>query len=309
MNKKGGLKAVLIVLFVLLVISLLAFYWVMPFNSIEFFSSSGNSNFSLNSSVPSEMQFYPNLRYSHSNISYDIDASLCTIKKQDDMLRAFDIIGNLTVLSFHPKKSNPNILITCDDKVVVEEDYFVAGEGGPVNITKSGEFNVISEGKILLLKESDCENPNVAIHELLHALGFNHSTNRNNIMYPVTKCSETIGDDIPLLINELYSIPSYSDLSFGNVSAMIHGRYLDTNITIVNHGLIKAGSSELVISGGGDEIDKQAIIPLEAGTEITFFFRNIPMGNININELEYTLQSDFNEIDKGNNQVILKIKN
>lgn len=309
MNSKGGLKVILAALFVLLALSLLFFYLFMPFNSIEFFSNSGNSNFSLNSSLPSEMQFYPNLRYSYSNISYNIDASLCTIKKQDDMTRAFGIIQNLTILKFHQTDSEPKILITCDDEVVVEKDYFVAGEGGPVSITKSGELNVINEGKILLLKESNCENPNVAIHELFHALGFNHSTNTNNIMYPVTKCSETIGDDIPELINELYSIPSYSDLTFGETSAFIHGRYLDTNITILNNGLIKSGSSEMIISSGGKEIDRQTINALEIGTGITFTFRNIRLDDANINELEYELQFDFNEISKDNNFLKLKIKN
>lgn len=128
-------------------------------------------------------------------------------------------------------------------------------------------------------------------------------------MYPVTKCSETIGDDIPELINALYSVPSYSDLTFGETSAFVHGRYLDTNITIVNNGLIKSGSSELTISSGGKEIDKQTIDALEIGTGITFFFKNIQTGTININELDYELQSDFNEISKDNNLLKLKIKN
>lgn len=147
MNSKGGLKALLAVLFVLLALGLLFIYLFMPFNSIEFFSNSGNSNFSLNSSIPSEMQFYPNLRYPYSNISYEIDASLCTIKKQDDMTRAFGIIQNITILNFYKADSEPEILITCDDKVVVQKDYFVAGEGGPVNIIQSGELNVITEEK------------------------------------------------------------------------------------------------------------------------------------------------------------------
>lgn len=307
---KGGLKTVLVVLFVLLVLGLIAFYWMMPFNSIDFFpSSGGNSNFSLDSSIPSEMQFYPNLRYPSSEISYDIDMSLCTLKKQDDMLRAFEIIENLTVLDFYPDNSNPDIAITCDDKVVVQKEYFVAGEGGPVNITRSGDLNVITEGKILLLKESNCENPNVATHELLHSLGFNHSTNRNNILYPVTSCGETIGEDIPEWINELYSIPSYSDLSFGETSAKIDGRYLDTNITILNVGLIRSGSAELVISSSGDEITRQDISSLDVGSGITYFFGNIRLENTDIDGLDYRIEASFSEIDKANNQIELKIKN
>ncbi len=296
--------------FILVVIlGAIAYYLFMPFTSIEFFPGSANSNFSLNSSLPAEMLFYPNLRYASSDISYNIDMTLCTLEKQDDMVRAFGIIQNRTVLKFYPVNSNADITVTCDEKVVVDENYFVAGEGGPVNITQSGSFNVIRSGKILLLKESNCPNPNIAIHELLHALGFNHSQNENNIMYPVTTCDEAISDDIPALINNLYSVPSYPDLSLQNVSAIIHGKFLDTNITIVNNGLRDAESSELVISAAGAEIKREAITPLDLGTGISFVFRNIQMQNTNIAELDYSLQYDFNEIDKANNQVKLKIKN
>jgi hypothetical protein len=281
----------------------------MPLTQIEFFPSSGNSNFSLNSSVPMEMLFYPNLRYASPNISYNIDMSLCTLQKQDDMMRALDIIQNLTVLRFSQTNSNPDILITCDDKVVVEENYFVAGEGGPVNITRSGDFNVIQEGKILLLKDSNCPNPNIATHELLHALGFKHSENKNNIMYNITTCGETIGEDIPALMNTIYSVPSYPDLALKNASAIIHGRYLDTNISIANNGLIASGSSEMIISAGGAEIDRETIMPLNVGSGIAFTFKNIHLQNTDITELEYNLQYDSNEIGKANNQIILKIKN
>ncbi len=295
--------------FAVFAIAALAFYWFMPFTQIEFFPSSGNSNFSLNSSVPMDMLFYPNLRYASPNISYSIDMSLCTLQKQDDMMRAFDAIQNLTILKFSQADSNANILITCDSNVVVEENYFVAGEGGPVNITKSGDFSVIKEGKILLLKESSCPQPNIAIHELLHALGFNHSINKNNILYPVTTCRETIGEDIPALINTLYSVPSYPDLVLKNASAVIHGRYLDTNVSVANNGLVNSGNSVMIISAGGTEINREVVPSLDIGSGIAFTFKNIQLQNTNVNELEYNLQSDFSELDKANNQVILKIKN
>jgi hypothetical protein len=292
-----------------LILGLLAYYLFMPFNLIEFTPNSGNFNFSLNSSVPMEMLFYPNLRYASSSISYNIDMSLCTLQKQDDMMRALDIIQNLTILKFYSAVSGADILITCDEKVVVNENYFVAGEGGPTDITRSGNFNVIHEGKILLLKESKCPNPNIATHELLHALGFNHSRNENNIMYPVTTCRETIGEDIPALINALYSVPSYPDLILENASAIIHGRYLDTNISIANNGLIDSGNSELIILGDNSEIMREAIAPLNAGGGIAFTFKNIHVQNTGITELEYILQYDSDEIDKANNQINLKIKN
>jgi hypothetical protein len=91
------LKVVLGFLFTVIVFSSLTLYWFMPFNSVEFVALPANSNFSLNSSITQSMQFYPNLRYPSSNISYNINSSLCTLKKQDDMIQELGIIQNATI--------------------------------------------------------------------------------------------------------------------------------------------------------------------------------------------------------------------
>jgi hypothetical protein len=302
------LKVMLGFLFGVIVFSLLSLYWFMPFNSIEFSTTPVNSNFSLNSSTLSQMQFYPNLRYPSYNLSYNIDSRLCNLQKQDDMKRAFNIIQNLTVLNFYPVNSNPEIAVSCDSKIIVNENYFVAGEGGPVNISRTDDFNVIIQGKILLLKDSNCPNPNIAIHELLHALGFNHSINQNNIMYPITNCEQTIGQDIPELIDILYSTPSYSDLSFKNATAIIHGRYLDTNISISNNGLNDSANADLIISADGNQIDKEKISPIPIGGGITYQFKNLWVPSLNVNELEYQINANFSELNKNDNQIRLEIK-
>ncbi len=301
------LKVVLGFLFAVIVFSLLALYWFAPFNSVEFTPAPVNSNFSLNQSLSSQMQFYSNLRYPSSNIPYNIDTGLCSLKKQDDIKRAFEIIENLTILNFYPSL-NPELYISCDSRVVVNENYFVAGEGGPVNITETDDFNVIVQGKILLLRDSNCPAPNIAIHELLHALGFNHSTNQNNIMYPITNCDQTIGQDIPSLINNLYSIPSAPDLSFKNATAAIRGRYLDTNLSISNNGLVDSEPAALIISTDGSVVENEIIPPLKIGEGITFIFKNIWVPSINVNELEYQINTNFTEISKANNEIRLEIK-
>jgi hypothetical protein len=302
------LKVMLGFLFGVIVFCLLTLYWFLPFNTVEYATAPINSNFSLNSSSLSQMQFYPNLRYPSPNISYSIDSRLCSLQKQDDMKRAFGIIQNLTTLNFYSDSSNPEISVTCDSKIIINENYFVAGEGGTVNISRTSDFNVITQGKILLLRDSSCSNPNIAIHELLHALGFNHSTNQNNIMYPITNCDQTIGQDIPQLINSLYSVPSYSDLSFANATAIIHGRYLDTNISISNSGLNDSNTASLIISADGNQIDSELISPIQIGGGITFMFKNLWVPSINVNELEYQINTNFSEINKNDNQIRLEIK-
>ena len=297
-------------LFSLVVFGLFVFYWFMPFNSIEFISpSSSNGNFSLNSSVMPAMQFYPNMRYSSYNITYSLDSNSCSLKKMDDAKTAFGMIQNLTVLNFYQVDSNADISVSCDNKVVVNENYFVAGEGGPVNITKTEDFNVIEKGKVLLLRDSNCQTPNVAVHEILHALGFNHSTNPGNIMYPITSCDETIGQEIPELIDNLYSIPSYPDMAFDNASAMIHGRYLDTNVTLSNVGLKNTpDASYLLIYANGYNVDSEIIQPIPIGGGLTFLLKNVWVPVSNVDELTYVISTNFTEINPVNNQIRLEIK-
>ncbi|MDP2628969.1 MAG: matrixin family metalloprotease, partial [Nanoarchaeota archaeon] len=241
-----GWKLFLSLVFSLVVVSLLVFYWFIPFGNVEFSFKPVNSNFSINSSGFEGMQFYNNMRYSDSKISYRISES-CSLQKKNDAERALNIISEKTTLIFYSVSSEEEISISCNEENQVKGGLFVAGEGGPTSIIKSGNFNVILKGEILLIRDTSCQNPNVAIHEFFHALGFEHSDNKKNIMYPISDCNQVIGDDNIALINNIYSFKSVPDLSFENVSATMKGKYLDANITIRNRGLKNSESSKLII--------------------------------------------------------------
>jgi hypothetical protein len=175
-------------------------------------------------------------------------------------------------------------------------------------IIVSGNFNVITEGKILLLKNSNCANPNVAIHELLHVLGFEHSENQGNIMYNITSCNQVISDDIISLINELYSIPSYPDLIFENVSAIKHGTFIDINFTIMNYGLKDSEEFKIKIYSGDSLLKETNIDIVEIGRGRTISIQNI-FAIKPINEIDVVIDSTFEEISKENNKIKLEIKN
>jgi len=302
-----GWKSILVSVIAVFLVLLLFFYWVFPLETIDFTFSPKNSNFSLNSYGNESMQFYENMRYPSKDISYRIQG--CTLQKADEMETAFDMIDNLTIINFYSVNNNEEISVTCDSKTRFEGDLFIAGEGGPINITKAGYFNVIQKGAITLIRESKCENPNVGIHELLHALGFDHSENPNNIMYPVSKCSQTIGQDISDMINELYSFQSLPDLAFENVSATMSGRYLDLNFTIRNQGIKDSPGGTVEIYADGELVKEIESEPLDIGHGRSIFISNIFILQKSIDELRFSIKTNFEELDKENNEAILNYKN
>ncbi len=299
-----GLKTLLSGLLVFFLIINFILYWFVPFQQFEFISNNGNANFSMYS-FGTEMQFYENMRFPDKIISYKI--SDCTMQKKNEMLDAFDLLSNETILEFFSVEANEEITISCDNKNRFEGGLFIAGEGGPTNITMTNNFNVISKGNIILIKESKCPKPNVALHELLHVLGFNHSENKNNIMYPISDCKQTIGD-IPTLINEIYSVPSYPDLTIEKVSVLMNGKYLDINMSVRNHGLIKSDNTEIIISSGDTTIKNILLESLDVGYGIAITLTNVWVPKLNIEQIDFLIDSNFSELDKKNNKRILKIK-
>ena len=301
-------KAVLSFVLVLIVIVILLVYWVFPYNQIEFgFSDPGHSNFTLNSSLGDSMQFYENMRYPNSDISYRIDD--CPLGKKDEMERAINYVEASTVLNFYEVSSNEEISITCDDEIKHTGELFVAGEGGVTNVTITNNFNVILKGEVLLLRESECSTPIVGTHELLHALGFDHSDNRNNIMYPTVRCDQTIGEDTINFINTIYSYPTQPDLSFEEASASISGRYLDVTMTIRNNGLAQTEESKVIVYGDGKSLKEFDIEPIGIGQGKIITLTNILVLQTSVDEIQLSLEYDPEELRKDNNQITLEIKN
>jgi hypothetical protein len=198
--------------------------------------------------------------------------------------------------------------VTCQEVQKTEGKLFIAGEGGPTNITVAGEYNVIESGEILLMKDSDCPRPNIAIHELFHVLGFDHSKNPKSIMYEISRCDQTIGEDMINLINKLYAVPSEPDLLFENSSASMHGKYLNINFSIRNNGFQDAEDSVVKILADGKQVEEINIPAIEVGYGRKVSVENIWIKQINVENIEFVIENNFEELSKANNQVSFEIK-
>ncbi|MBU2104929.1 MAG: matrixin family metalloprotease [Nanoarchaeota archaeon] len=301
-NKQNIWKLLLILILILVIVTMLFIYWFVPFNTINLSIVGKNSNFSLVSD--SNMQFYNNMRFPYSEIQYKIYD--CPLNKKNSMEDAFRILENKTILSFFPVAEKEEISITCDSRNKFDKNLFIAGEGGPTNITKAGNFNVIFSGKILLIRESKCGVPNVELHELLHVLGFDHSSNPQNIMYNLSSCGQTIGDDVLNLINELYSIGSFPDLVLKNVSSVIEGRYINANISLINEGLVGSKNFSVDIYADGKLVKEIEVESLEVGYGKIMVLNNLWVNQISINELTIEIDYPYFELNKENNKLVLR---
>ncbi len=146
------------------------------------------------------------------------------------------------------------------------------------------------------------------MHELLHTLGFNHSINPDNILYPISKCSQTLGDDVPKLIDELYSYPNYPDVVFEDVSVAMEGKYLNANISMRNEGLDQSGQIILTIYADNKVIKKINVDSLNIGYGTKLSLLNVWINKLSFDELKFVLEIESEELDKSNNEIIFTSK-
>lgn len=252
------------------------------------------------SSYSTELQFYPNMRFKDTRLSYTIDSS-CDSGKIEDMQQAFDYINNKTgILDFYPS-ANGEIEIFCGEEYQ-KGDLFVAGEGGPV-WANTGMYNLIQNGTILLLSSESCSN-GVAIHELLHVFGFNHSTNKNSIMYPISSCNQVVTRDIILELDRLYSIKPLPELYFEEINATRKGRYINLNFIVKNRGLDDGNNVSVILYVDNKEKDIFNLGEIEPGAGKIFYVEN---DRVSGNSLKLEINSLNEDMDISNNQAALTL--
>ena len=260
-------QIMLVVLIVLLGVSSYYLYNLLQEMSMPPISLIGNVSSPSGEIIDGELQFYPNMRFASPQISYSVGEE-CDSEKRQSIEDAFDMLSDISDLTFS-EEDEGQISIDCKEtslRQIRRETYYIAGEGGPTSVINTSLFYVIQGGEVLLLyPKSSCDFPIVEVHELLHVLGFTHSSSQNSIMYPTASCSQRITNEIIEKLEEVYSFPQKADLYFDNASASKSGAYLDFNVNIKNRGLDDAEEVSLLIYADDKNIKNYSLNSIDFG--------------------------------------------
>ena len=310
MNIKGGFIANLILFLLFVALGVASFYlyelWPREPITLDRVNIDAPEPIVLND-VPSK-QFYSRMRYADRTITYSI-ASSCSQERVDSMKQAFSNIESMSILRF-VESTKSEIKILCSDVApeAGQENYFVAGEGGPSKVLNSTYYSVILEGKIALYRDDSCSGAKVATHELLHALGFDHNSNSKSILYPTLNCEQTIDQEIIESINELYARDSLPDLAIYAVNATKSGRYLNFHIEVINQGLISSGTLSLGVYSGDKLIDTFDVGAVSVGARKILDVENMKLPS-DVNSIVFFVDylNTNPEFDEQNNKATLKL--
>jgi hypothetical protein len=318
-NKKGQifLIFVLILLVAILIFLLYTLYQYIP-SEPQTYNAKIDSIKSVTGNLSSEVgQFYPNMKFNHNEISYNIEEG-CSQDKKARMIEAFKIVSdNVNEIKFYPTSKNPDINITCTTKIEgsLGKDFFIAGEGGAEQIVQTNRYNIINQGMVLLYgnpyNSIECDWPNIELHELMHVFGFQHSQDEDSLMYPyLSSCNQKLDESIINSLKDLYSQENLPDLYFEEASGVKHGRYLDFNVTIKNSGTIDAQNVMLGVFDGQTKVDSFPLDNFNFGAGVTFSVSNVRLESRSSSVIKLTIDPDnkIEEIDKENNEVILVFK-
>jgi hypothetical protein len=262
------------------------------------------------SHLPSQSyQFYPNMRYINKAITYEI-ASECSNKKREAIISVFNLLEKQTVLRFSSAQKG-EIEFFCTNLPPEPESsrHFVAGEGGPTQIINTTNYAAILKGKVSLYRSEKCERPIVALHEILHALGFDHTSDSKSIMFPIINCEQELDDFIIDQINTLYTTDAAPDLAIERVNAQATGLYLNFEISVANYGLLNAKNATLTLTAGSEFVRSFPLEELGFGQRKTLTVTNVRIPrNAETLRFRVSVGGNENELSNSNNEAEVRVQ-
>ncbi|HLC54730.1 MAG TPA: matrixin family metalloprotease [Candidatus Nanoarchaeia archaeon] len=265
-----------------------------------------DDNLSVPHQYSASKQFYPNMRFATHAITYGFEEA-CSDKKRASVREAVFILESESALDFIEQPvRDAQVDVLCSEiwPEPKQTGHFIAGEGGPTEIINTTLYSVIREGKISLYRDENCDRPLIALHEILHVLGFDHNSNPHSILYPILDCAQELDRYIVESINALYEEESLPDLVIMNANATKERRYVSFSIEIVNRGLVESGNAKLDVLEGDRVLRTFDLGNLDIGVRKTLSVQNLKASRSG-SEIRFRVVSSSRELDENNNYLAL----
>ncbi|MBI2084300.1 MAG: matrixin family metalloprotease [Candidatus Aenigmarchaeota archaeon] len=191
-----------------------------------------------------------------------------------------------------------------------------------VNVSYGG---VIKNAAIELLSKSgprklnDNDMTNLALHELGHAIGLQHTDDKTNIMYPVLVVPSDgiirISDGERRLLEEVYSIEPKPDLKIVevNVTKAVMKRFvytyylLNVSMIIGNDGLLESPALLLHINANNMTVKNDTMPDVGIGTKLSIVYGNLQVdGDFEQVDIVVDPYNAIDEMNEANNKAMLR---
>ncbi|MGC8812601.1 MAG: matrixin family metalloprotease [Candidatus Aenigmatarchaeota archaeon] len=279
--------------------------------NFENFTSSELRNIETFTSAP---LLYENIRWNHMplkvylNVSSGLDLPQFSISNVESVREGMQKWENSTnkIISFvEVAKAEEADIVVNWVKTFEMGGRKILGEGGPV-VRDTGLFNLTVRGEIYLLTQKiKCLDVVTATHELGHVLGFDHSKNPQDIMYPTASCSQTITEAEVKTLSELYKIQPKPELYFLNASASKPGKYLNLEFAVKNSGLIDSLPTYVSLVLDNKTVRTFSIPKLQPGEAVVVRINNILIPSFKTFQLFVDSENYNDEIYEDNNYTTL----
>jgi len=255
------------------------------------------------------IQFAPNMRFNHNNITYFIMD--CELDKISRLNQAFFIIENETkIITFREiySKEDADITVSCSaESLETEKNVFISGEGGPTKFLNLSIYPLILKGKVILYEKSSCNYPITELHEIFHVLGFDHINDSKKIMYPYVDCKQRIDLELINSLIRIYSIEPLAEIYFLNASGIKSGLYLNFSVKIINEGLVNAEKIILEVYEDNRKTDVFDLKDINSGITQGFWIGNMKLNSLSTKEIKLKIITKTREYSYENNVVELKV--
>lgn len=277
--------------------------------------------------IPEQPMPSTNLRWNHFPLTVYIDDSFIGQKNSEyvtDVIRALDMWEKTGIVSFSVIYS-PDADISIGWVPSLKEKATDTLGNTDIKFINVSQFGIIQSAIIELLTKSESRQlnsndmVNLALHEIGHAIGLQH-TNEDDIMNPVltipSKSIKKISTSDINNLNKLYELPAKPDLKISEINATKFsftrfGRdyfYLNISISLQNVGLADAENFNVRLHTDNIFVDEEAIPKLELGNTLNIFQGNLKIDR-NFTSVQVNIDADnsIDELNETNNFINIPV--